>query len=117
MNGPTFTLHDIFQFFLAFCGALITVAGAIGIIAGIVHKVKQPTAIMKNMIDDHERRITKHDEYLEQINTMLTKNKDENRATQKSLFAIMGYLLSEDNRSKEQLENARQDLQSFLIDK
>jgi len=117
-----FTLHDIWQFIMAFSAAIVTIAGAIGAIIKWVNKAKEPTEKLAKRIDEHDIRLDKHEEHLSKINQLLGKDKmsiDEinegNRVTQKALLAIMEQLLT--GVPTDSLREAKDELQSFLINK
>ena len=117
-----FTLHDIWQFIMAFSAAIVTIAGAIGAIIKWVNKAKEPTEKLAQRIDEHDIRLDAHEEHLSKINQLLGKDKmaiDEinegNRVTQKALLAIMEQLLT--GGPTDSLREAKDELQSFLINK
>lgn len=123
-NHPgLYSLEDIKNFFLAFCGAIITITAAVGAVIKWVNKAKKPTTELTKRVDDHDKRLDDHDDKFEMINGYLAKDKraiesieESNRVTQASLLAIMEQLINPDN-DKSALIEAKNNLNKHLINK
>lgn len=119
---PAYTLHDIWQFFLAFCAAIVTITAAIGAVMKWVNKAKQPSVTLINRVNNHDTILEEHNERIKDINTLLKKDKESidrinegNRVTQRALLAIMEQSIS--GGSTERLEQAKDELEKYLINK
>jgi len=123
-NHPgLYSLEDIKNFFLAFCGAIITITAAVGAVIKWVNKAKRPTTELTKRVDDHDKRLDDHDDKFVMINGYLAKDKhaiesieESNRITQASLLAIMEQLLNPDD-NKDALKEAKDDLNKYLINR
>lgn len=118
-----FTIDDFIKIVLAFAGGITTIAVAIGWVYKGVKKVKEPSDKIKATLKEHEERMDEQDRKIEEIES--NRNKDEraigelnqgNKIVQKSLLAIMEQFLS-NGADKKPLEEAKQELQNFLIDR
>lgn len=122
MTDPIFTPEQVYQVILAVAGLIISCAGAIGIIAKVVKWFRKPADTQKERVDAHERRLDGHDDALKEIRQYLTNDKkridaleEGNRIVQQSLLAIMSHLLN--GNDTESLKKAKENLESFLIEK
>lgn len=118
-----YTLREIVQLFVGFCGTLVTISAAITVILMWVKKLKQPTADLTDEIKACNNRLDEHDDAIVSINKKLNKDKqsiDEikegNRVTQRSLLAIMEVLTDEDV-DKEKINKTKSDLNEYLVSK
>lgn len=117
------SLDMIVKLILSICGGISTIAVAIGWVYKGVKKVKEPTDIQNNRIAECESRLDKMDRRFDEINEYLANDRRDikeinegNKIVQKSLLAIMEQLLT-DGTDKKPLEDAKQELQNYLIDK
>lgn len=97
---------QLWQLFLAMCGSLITIAGAGAIVYNVYKKSKQPDTER----DDH---LKKHDEMLDRDNKRLKELEESNKIIMQSMLALMSHSI--DGNHIEQLKEARDELQSYLI--
>ena len=123
MHGAMYSMNDIVKFILAFAGGLSTIAAAMGWVYKGVKKVKEPSDKIHAELQEHEDKLKKHDEKFEEIDEYLNNDKKAikeinqgNKIVQKSLLAIMEQFLT-DGLDKRPLEEAKQELQQYLIDK
>lgn len=122
MHEATYTMYDICRFFLTCCTAIVTVSAAIAVIIRWVNKAKEPSTVLTKRINDHEDLIAEQNEKIKDIMAILKKDKNSietinegNRITQRSLLALMEFSLNDRDPSK--LQDAREELQEFLIKK
>lgn len=102
----TFTLTQLFQIFLAICGAIITVGGAGTIIVKLWEKKRKPNK------DAHEM-LKKHSEQLDNDNKRLKELEEGNRVIMQAMLALMSHAL--DGNHTEELRKAHDDLKEYLI--
>lgn len=98
----TFTLTQLFQLFLAICGAIITVGGAWAVIL----KIKTPEKVREEMLK-------KHSEMLDNDNKRLKELEESNKILMQSMLALMAHEL--DGNHADQLRKAKNDLEEYLI--
>ena len=102
----TFTLSQLFQIFLAICGAIITVGGAGTIVVKIIDRHKKPD---KN----RDEMIKKHSEQLDNDHKRLKELEEGNKVIMQALLAIMSHEL--DGNHITQLQQAHDSLKEYLI--
>ena len=105
-GNMTFTLTQLFQLFLAICGAIITVGGAAAIVAKVYDKRKKPSK------EAHEM-IKKHSEMFDNDNKRLKELEEGNKVVMQSLLAIMSHLI--DGNHTEELKKSKEMVQEYLI--
>lgn len=102
----TFTLTQLFQIFLAMCGAIITIGGAWAVIKGIKDKMKAPDT-------ERDIQLKKHSEQLDNDNKRLKALEEGNKVIMQAMLALMSHEL--DGNHTEQLQKAKKDLEEYLI--
>ena len=102
----TFTVTQLWQMFVAMCGSFATVAGAVAIIYNIRQKAKQPDT-------ERDEALSKHQEMLDNDNKRLKELEESNKIIMQSMLAIMSHEI--DGNHVEDLKQARDDLQKYLI--
>lgn len=102
----TFTVTQLWQMFIAMCGSFATVAGAVAIIYNIHQKAKQPDT-------ERDEALSKHQEMLDNDNKRLKELEESNKIIMQSMLAIMSHEI--DGNHVEDLKQARDDLQKYLI--
>ena len=104
----TFTIAQLWQLFLAMCGSVATIAGAVAIIYGAYKAIRKPD-------DERDRKLKRHGELLESDNKRLNELEESTKVMMQSMLALMSHEL--DGNHKQELEKARNDLQEYLIKK
>lgn len=102
----TFTITDLWQMFLAMCGAIATIAGAGIIIYKIYKSIKQPDTERDTKLKEHEKK-------LENCSTRLDSVEGGMAVLMKSNLAIMNHLIDGDHL--DELKKATDELQGYLI--
>lgn len=102
----TFTLLQLWQLFLALCGSLATIATAGAIIYKVYKAVKKPDT-------ERDDKLKKHAELLDKDNKRLKELEESNKIIMQSLLALMSHEL--DGNHTQNLKEARDDLQKYLI--
>ena len=102
----TFTLTQLWQMFLAMCGSIATIAGAAAVIYAIYKKAKQPDT-------ERDETLERHSKLLDNDNKRLKELEDSNKIIMQSMLALMSHAI--DGNHTEDLKQARDDLQKYLI--
>lgn len=102
----TFTLAQLWQIFIAMCGSIATVAGAVAIIYNIHQKAKQPDT-------ERDEALKHHSELLDNDNKRLKELEDSNKVLMQSMLALLSHAI--DGNNTEDLKDARDELQKYLI--
>lgn len=102
----TFTLMQLWQMFLAMCGSVATIAGAGAIIYKIYKSAKRPDT-------ERDEALAKHQRLLDNDNKRLKELEESNKIIMQSMLAIMSHEI--DGNHVEDLKQARDDLQKYLI--
>ena len=121
-NVISFTPAQLLALILAVCGAIITIAGAIGVIAKIIEKAKAPEKQQDSRLAEHDKRLDEHDKIIEKFREYFANDDDRLRAINKSNKIIQTALLallkhSLNGNDTESLKAAEKSLEEFLIDK
>lgn len=100
---------------LAFCGAISTIGGAVEKVAKVVKAAKAPN-------DEQDRRIGAVEKEIVDIKGFLAKDKkridsleEGNRVTQRALLALLAHGI--DGNNQKQMEEAKKELESHLINR
>ena len=102
----TFTLMQLWQMFLAMCGSVATIAGAGAIVYKIYKSAKRPDT-------ERDEALSRHQEMLDNDNKRLKELEESNKIIMQSMLAIMSHEI--DGNHVEDLKQARDDLQKYLI--
>lgn len=114
MNTPiTFTPEQLITLLLGLCAAITAVGGAVAWIAKGVSKAKEPEKKQNERITDLERRLAKHDEFLDRDKERLEMIEEGNRVTQRAILALLAHGI--DGNDIDALRAAKTELQDYLI--
>lgn len=104
----TFTIPQLLQLFITFCGAVVTIAAAAAVFYKIYQASKKPDT-------ERDEAIKRHAELLNNDNRRLRELEDSNKIILKSLLAIMSHEL--DGNHTDELEKRQAEIKEFLIDR
>lgn len=110
-----FTPVQLFEAFLALCGAIVAVSAALGVIVGAIQKAKSPNRIQNERLDMIEKRLNKFDELFDNDDKRLQQIEAGNRVTQRAILALLRHSI--DGNDTEALREAEYDLNKYLIEK
>lgn len=102
----TFTIEQLCQIFLTFCGAIITIGGAGAIIVKVRSYFKKPDT-------ERDETLRKHTEQLDNDNKRLKELEEGNKVLMQAMLALMSHEL--DGNHTAQLEQAKKDIEQYLI--
>lgn len=108
-----FTPRDVITLVMWLSGAIVSVSGAVAVIATWVHKARKPSEDQKARLDEHERRLNEHDEFLKKDKSRIDRIEEGNRVTQKALLALLAHAINGNN--VDELKSAESALRDFLI--
>lgn len=117
---------DLWQVIVAISGGIITLAGAGGVVAGVIHKAKTPNQKQNERLDKLEERAKKIEERLElgdkrfevdakKMDDLEKTMKASNKIIIESLQALTAHAIDGNNVDK--LKRAEETLNNYLIGK
>ena len=109
----SFTVGQLIGGFLAICAGLSCIALAVSWIIKAVNKVRAPERKQDERITDLERRVAKHDEFLDRDKERLEAIEEGNRVTQRAILALLAHGI--DGNDIDALRAAKTELQDYLI--
>ena len=109
----SFTVGQLIGGFLAICAGLSCIALAVSWIAKGWNKVREPEKKQNERITDLERRMAKHDEFLDRDKERLEAMEAGNRVTQRAILALLAHGI--DGNDIKALKDAKEALQDYLI--
>lgn len=111
----TFTVSQLFQLFLAFCGAIAAIGAATAVISRWITKAKAPEGLQNARIEAMEKRIFDIERMLDNDNKRLSDTERGMRCIIKGMVAVLNGAIHGDN--KQQMEVALHELQDYLTTK
>lgn len=104
----SFTPSEVWGWVLAACVAIVTIAGAAGVISKIIIAVKKPNK-------DQNQRLENLEKWFETDKKGLASIEDGNRVTQRAILALLDHGLGGNNT--DQMRKAKDALQTYLTQK
>lgn len=121
-NVIEFTPAQLVALILGVCGAIVTIAAAIGAVAKLIDKMRAPERKQNERLDDHEKRLNAHDEIIEKFQNFFSNDdkrfkeiEKSNKVTQSALLALLKFNINGDD--KKSLQDAEKDLEKYLLNK
>ena len=113
MNNISFTIPQMWGWFLAICAAVITIVNT----WKALREVKQasPTGKQAEMLKLHEERLDLIEERLNKGDSRFHALDDGNKVIQKALIALMGHAIN--GNDIDQLKSAKKELENYLVNK
>lgn len=112
---PDATITFSVSGFLWFCGAICTVAAAAAVLYKAATKAKEPERVQNERLDALEKTVGKFETYFDRDKKRLDSLDEGNRVTQQALLALMSHAIN--GNDVEKLTRAKDDLESYLINK
>ena len=97
----------------AICGLILSIASVVTLIITIVRKAKAPEAKQNERLDALEQTVQKHDELFRNDLSRFERMERGNRIMQKCMLALLSHGI--DGNDIEQMQQARSDLNEYLI--
>lgn len=111
----TFTITELWQFFLAFLASIITMGGAGAVIYKVYNYFKKPTTERDSTLNEVKNELKSHAEKLDNDNRRLKELEDGNKVIMRSMLALMSHAI--DGNHTDELRKARDDMQEYLLGK
>lgn len=99
---------------IAFCGAVITINGAIAVFISWLAKVQNPNKLQDARLDNIELRLKKHDELLQKDLIRFESLENGNKIILTSLLALLKHGI--DGNNIDTLRSAETELTRFLVE-
>ena len=97
----------------AICGLILSIASVVTLIITIVRKAKAPEAKQNERLDALEQTVQKHEELFRNDLSRFERMERGNRIMQKCMLALLSHGI--DGNDIEQMQQARSDLNEYLI--
>ena len=117
-----FTPSELVACVLGLCGLITAVAAAWAAILKMWRWLRKPNAEQDKRLNDHAKALKEHTEILAKHDSFFANDKrrmdgieDGNKVTQKAILALLANAI--DGNNVQQMESARDDLQSYLVNK
>ena len=107
----TFTTAQV----LGFLGAIITVSGAVSVIANMLTKIQGPEKLQNARLDNLEMKMKHHDDLFAKDLRRFEDLEQGNKVTQKALLGLLAHAL--DGNDIETIRRAKTDLEEYLIER
>ena len=105
-----------------FFGAILAVAGGISTLAAAGNWIVKLIAVFKSPNAEQDRRLQDLERHMEAVDGFLANDKrrldgmeESTRVTQRALIALLGHGL--DGNNQKQMEDAKKELESYLINR
>ena len=116
MDTPImFTPAQLVTIFLSFCSAIIAFGGAIAVLSRWIGKAKEPNAIQNKRLDEIEKKLEEHAEYLNRDNKRLGRIEEGDKIILRALNALLRHGI--DGNDINGMKEVHKDLESYLINK
>lgn len=116
MDTPImFTPAQLVTMYMGFCGAIVAGGGAFAIIYKIINKAKEPNAIQNKRLDEIEKKLEDHAEYLNRDNKRLGRIEEGDKIILRALNALLRHGI--DGNDINGMKEVHKDLESYLINK
>ena len=112
-NVISFTPLQLCTMFIAICGGVITIAGAFSVLQNSFKAAKAPLEKTEERLAAIETRLAKHDALFDNDKQRFESLEEGNRITQRAILALLAHGI--DGNEVDQLKDAKNELQDFLI--
>lgn len=117
-----FTPSELVAFVLGACGLVTAVAAALAALLKLWRWVQKPNtkqderlAAHDKTLREHSQRLDKHDTYFANDKRRMDGIEDGSKVTQRAILALLANAI--DGNNVQQMETARDELQSYLVNK
>jgi hypothetical protein len=109
------TPNQILEIFLSICGAIVAISAATTVIIKFIQSAKAPNKKQNERLDELEKKMKQYDSLFDNDNKRIKELEEGNRVTQQALLALLSHSIN--GNDTEKLVKARDDLQSYLIER
>ncbi len=121
-NTIIFTPAELVTFILGACGLITAVAAAGAALYKVWRWLRKPNTEQDKKLADHDRRLREHDKKLAEHDGYFSNDKrridgmeDGNKVTQGAILALLAHAI--DGNNVKQMEDARDNLQNYLLNR
>lgn len=100
---------------LAIAAGIVCIGGAVGVIEHVAERVSMKSNRVAKQVDDHERKLEKHAEHLDNDNKRLNDMEQSNKLIMRGVMQLMTHEI--DGNHVDQLEKVRDDMNQYLINR
>lgn len=109
----TFTMKQLFAFVGTFCGLVVSISAAMGVLFKAIKKIKQPNTIQDSRIQALENRADATEKMLDNDNKRLTRLEDEGRLTLRAVLALLKHGIN--GNDTQAMKDSMTDIEYFLV--
>lgn len=118
----SFTASELVSIIIGVCASIITISGAIGVIAKAISKTKAPEATQNARLDAIDKHLDNIDKIIEKYREFFANDdarfkaiEKSNKVTQSALLALLKHSLN--GNDIEGLKDAEKALEEYLLDR
>ena len=118
----SFTASELVSIIIGVCAFIITISGAIGVIARAISKAKAPEATQNARLDAIDKHLDNIDKIIEKYREFFANDdarfkaiEKSNKVTQSALLALLKHSLN--GNDIEGLKDAEKALEEYLLDR
>lgn len=100
---------------VAIAAGIVAIGGAYTFIEHLIDKASSKSHKVEDKVAEHDRALEKHMEYLDKDKKRLDDMEDSSRLIMRGLMQLMTHEI--DGNHTEQLKNARDEINEFLINR
>lgn len=100
---------------MAVTGTITGVAAVIALIISLIRKAKAPNELQNQRIEELEKRVTMHDEYLQKDLARFDRLESGNEVLLQAILALLSHNI--DGNDIDSMRKAKKDLEAYLIKK
>lgn len=98
---------------MAVTGTITGVAAVIALIISLIRKAKAPNELQNQRIEELEKRVTMHDEYLQKDLARFDRLESGNEILLQAILALLSHGI--DGNDIDSMRQAKRDLEAYLI--
>jgi len=100
---------------MGIAAAIVAIGGAVGVVEHVAERVSMKTNRVAQQVDDHGKELERHAQYLDNDNQRLKDVELSNKLIMRGLMQLMTHAI--DGNHVDMLEKARDDINSYLIER
>lgn len=100
---------------LGIAAAIVAIGGAVGVIEHVSERVSMKTNRVAQQVNDHEKELERHAQYLDNDNQRLKDMEMSNKLIMRGLMQLITHSI--DGNHVDLLEKARDDINKYLIER
>ena len=109
----TFTVGQLFAAIGAFCGLVVSISAAMGVLVKVIKKIKEPNTTQDSRIEALEKRADLTDKMLDNDNRRLTKLENESSLTLRAVLALLKHGIN--GNDTQSMKDSMDRIEYFLV--